>query len=121
MATLIGAMATLPVAPEFKFWNRFKPKVLSAVTMAGSTGVLACCACITAGGAAVLGLLGALGGAVGPVGIEAPSIEEPPQPPSAPANINPSAALRWRKGLCCLITPPAAFNRGVCRLRILVP
>src|SRR5580704_2504303 len=102
MATLLGAMATFPGAPEYKFWNRFRPKVLSAVTMAGSTGVFACWACITAGGAVVLGLGGV--GCMGSTGIMAPPIEEPPpQPPIALAKINPSAVPRGRKGLCCLM------------------
>src|ERR1700729_674598 len=103
MATLIGAMATLPLAPEFRFWNRFKPKVLSAVTMAGSTGVLACWACMTAGGALDVGLLGGAGGGIG---LPLPSIEEPPQPLNAPANANPSTVPTWRKGLGCLMSPP---------------
>src|SRR5258708_35145164 len=97
MATLIGAMATLPVAPEFKFWNSFRPKVLSAVTIAGSTGALACCACTTAGGADVPGLfvLGGMGfGCMGFMLIEPPY--EPPQPASAPANNKATPNPTWR-------------------------
>jgi hypothetical protein len=29
------------------------------------------------------------------------------------AKINPSVVLRERKGLCCLMNPPAAFNRDI--------
>src|SRR5258708_39977418 len=105
MATLIGAMATLPTAPEFKFWNSFRPKVLSAVTIAGSTGVLACCACTTAGGAEVPGLFGELGG-LGFMLLQPP--EEPPQPATAPANPKATPKPKWRGGVPGRIASPCS-------------
>jgi hypothetical protein len=64
--------------------------------MAGSTGVLACWACITAGGALAPGATGPFGG-MGSTLIGDEPIEEPPQPlANAPTNIKLIAVPRWR-------------------------
>jgi hypothetical protein len=75
--------------------------------MAGSTGLLACCACITAGGAE-LGATGALGGAFC-TGIDPEFIDDPPQALStAAAEARPRTMPNGLKGVRSFMNSPCS-------------
>jgi len=103
MATLIGEIATLPLAPVNSVWNRFSPNALSALAIAGLTVVPSLRACTTAGGGELLDELDE-----GIAGSELiVMLTDPPHPANwAVASNKPIAVLEWKLRMCCRMVPP---------------